>query len=283
MNDLESPSDTFWPLWQAHAKRLFSICLREMNRNWADAEDALSETMLRALARMPADVDCAEAWLTRVAVNLCRDIKRKHARSAATALLYAATYKAPSDFSSHGETNHESDPAVLIQSLPQELRDVFELRLTNATPYSEIAALFGLSSAGAARKRVQRSRKALRALRDSAGVWQRPDLATRIPPATFHRIVTVDLPCGGLAEVALELDRPPARERQKIATLRAYVARHPAGWTARLKLADLLFFTGRWAEAAECYEAVLKKRTVLPGVMVRLATIARVFHSASNS
>src|SRR3954470_19066508 len=146
MNDRESATETFWTVWQTHAKRLFSICLREMNRNWADAEDALSETMLRARARMPADVNCAEAWLTRVTVNLCRDIKRKHVRMAATALLYAATQESASDFGSHGENTHESDPAVLLQSLPQELRDVFVLRLTNATPYSEIATRFGLSS-----------------------------------------------------------------------------------------------------------------------------------------
>src|SRR5437868_2238987 len=29
-------SEPFWPLWRKHSPRLFAICLREMNCNWAD-------------------------------------------------------------------------------------------------------------------------------------------------------------------------------------------------------------------------------------------------------
>src|SRR5690349_19900315 len=39
----------FWDLWQRYRKYLFVVCLRYMGGMHADAEDALSQAMLRAL------------------------------------------------------------------------------------------------------------------------------------------------------------------------------------------------------------------------------------------
>lgn len=61
--------NAFWPLWEAHSSRLYAICLREMNKNYADAEDALTQAMLKALQKLPvfaAKISYPGAWLTRL-------------------------------------------------------------------------------------------------------------------------------------------------------------------------------------------------------------------------
>src|ERR1035437_8155542 len=76
-------TEAFWCLWKRHEKGLRQLCLRKMDGQVAEAEDALSQVMLKALDRLPA---CAEkilhpeAWLHRLALNLCVDLRRGNRR-----------------------------------------------------------------------------------------------------------------------------------------------------------------------------------------------------------
>lgn len=66
-------------LFDAHQARLYALALR-VAREPEEARDLLQETFLRAARRprsIPAAERAAEAWLTQVLVNLCRDRWRR--------------------------------------------------------------------------------------------------------------------------------------------------------------------------------------------------------------
>jgi len=282
-------SDAFWTLWQIHAGSLFSVCLREMNGNRADAEDALASAMMKAFAKLPlfaGTILSTQAWLTRLACNLCRDIHRTRARILrASARLETLIEAGPPE--AHDVDTVESPIAPRIDLLPDRLREVFVLRAQHQMAYKDIAARLRLSCA-TARKRMQQARAALRALqnRDAAEEVRTPRPHKSRPPAAaasavISRTVRVRLLSGSESDVEILLDRRPCRERQKIATLRAYVGRHPSGWKMRLKLADLLYATGAWTEAMDHYGQVLRKRPWLAAVSARLERIADVIAGRS--
>ena len=160
VSEAELPID-FAELWRSHSARLLSICLREMNGHRADAEDALSETMLRAMTKMPRNLQSVEAWLVRVTVNVCRDTRRMRSRHSAALHLLSVPRTQPDSF-----PLLERDITSLLAQLPPQLREVLVLRAAQGAGYIEIAARLGVSLANA-RKRVQRAHEALRALRDA--------------------------------------------------------------------------------------------------------------------
>jgi RNA polymerase sigma factor (sigma-70 family) len=288
-------SDAFWTLWQRHAATLFALCLREMHGNRADAEDALELAMMKALVKLPvfaSQIASARAWLIQLTRNVCRDVHRERARDIrATAHLKALSARQwlgghDGDTATDGASPEpECDPASLINRLSPRLREALMLRVVEQMAYKDIAMRLRLSCP-AARKRVQQARALLRALRETSSEVEecskRPTAHKERPrqPAkkvtTVPRIVRVQLRSGLQRDIEIELNDQPCREIQKITTLRAYVRRHPAGWKLRLKLADLLYATGAWTEAAECYEQVLKKRPGLTAVSKKLERILAV-------
>ncbi|MFP2959495.1 sigma-70 family RNA polymerase sigma factor [Myxococcus sp. 1LA] len=62
-----------------HERFLWGLCYR-MTGVSADAEDLVQETFARALASPPTHTDDLRPWLTRVAVNLARDLLRRRKR-----------------------------------------------------------------------------------------------------------------------------------------------------------------------------------------------------------
>lgn len=169
----------FWTLWLRHSRRLFAVCLREMNGNRLDAEDALHEAMLRAYARLPrfaGRITSPASWLARMTANVCRDTYRLRARRSQTAQGLAVLQP---DCAQLPETHpvdrpaEEYDPAMLASLLPDRLRDVFVLRLVEGVPYRDIAARLGLTCV-TVRKRVQQSRARLRAWRSSGSMAAAP-------------------------------------------------------------------------------------------------------------
>lgn len=165
----DGQTQAFWRLWLRHRRQLFAVCLREMSGNRVDAEDALHEAMLHgyeALPRHAAAVTAPRSWLARMTSNVCRDIHRRHARSTRTA---AGLGILTSHCAERAEQpDREYDPKALAALLPERLRDVFVLRVLQRVPYPDIAARLGVTCV-TARKRVQQSRAALRAWRESQG------------------------------------------------------------------------------------------------------------------
>jgi RNA polymerase sigma-70 factor (ECF subfamily) len=65
---------------RAHERRLWGVCYR-MTGSAADADDLVQETFARALAQQPRELTAPGAWLTRVAMNLARDLLRRRRRT----------------------------------------------------------------------------------------------------------------------------------------------------------------------------------------------------------
>jgi RNA polymerase sigma factor (sigma-70 family) len=166
----EGEEQAFWTLWMKHSRRLFAVCLRQMNGNRLDAEDALQEAMLRAHRKLPrfaAGITSPASWLIRLTCNVCKDIYRDRARSLLTAqrleVLQSERVQLPEV--QQAEHGTEVDPVALAALLPDRLRDVFVLRILQHASYRDIAARLGLTCV-TVRKRVQLSRAALRAWRN---------------------------------------------------------------------------------------------------------------------
>lgn len=313
--------NAFWELWQMHSSCLFRICLREMNGNREDAEDAFSQAMMKALNKLyifaPRIIN-PKAWLIRLTRNLCRDIHRTTIRrrriaarlensaengNAAEASIFST---AGSGDAFHRELEHGL--RSMIDALPVRLREVCILRFTHELSYKEIAIRLALTQANA-RKRVQQARTMLRSLGNNSisgndTRWVNcplgetaTDITVKLDPATAHshkefeipapptlsRTIRVHSPSGLQGHFEILVDKKPSRQRQKIRTLRKYVERHARGWKKRLELADLLYETGAWEEAVDGYRHVLKKQPWLTAVSVRLGEILRLIATEEES
>src|ERR1700730_3320214 len=76
-------NSAFWELWLRHKDCLFRICLQFMGNSQQDAEDILSDIMLKAFEKLPEyahGIRNLKPWLARFARNYCIDVHRKRQR-----------------------------------------------------------------------------------------------------------------------------------------------------------------------------------------------------------
>ena len=166
--------DAFWPLWHQHQAYLYKRCLHWMHYHTANAEEAYSRAMLRALEKLPTHalkIYNLRSWLARLTYRVCLDFYRDATRTYLS--LDAETPEAA--FSLH-ETlaDHAEDPDQLLQrrelrqmlqqcinNLPSRLQEPFVMRFCEGQPYHAIAAQMGLTQP-TVRKRIQEARQILR-------------------------------------------------------------------------------------------------------------------------
>ncbi|NET48983.1 MAG: hypothetical protein F6K09_09710, partial [Merismopedia sp. SIO2A8] len=75
----------FWQQWQELKDKLYRCCLKLMNFNPTDAEDALSQAMLKAWEKVQTNagkIKNLQAWLVQLTRNLCIDIIRQRSLEA---------------------------------------------------------------------------------------------------------------------------------------------------------------------------------------------------------
>jgi RNA polymerase sigma factor (sigma-70 family) len=112
----ESDEDAFWRIWLVHRNYLRAHALRFSGGNVADAEDALSEAMLKAAQTFSAPaIRNHRAWLVRLVHNACMDRHRSNRRQSRLA----------KDIT---DADAQSAPAVAIQPdrSPEELLTAFQ-------------------------------------------------------------------------------------------------------------------------------------------------------------
>jgi RNA polymerase sigma-70 factor (ECF subfamily) len=158
----------FWSLWRAHRPHLFEICHRFVND--ADAEDAVSRAMLIARAKLPRyanEIINLEAWLTRLAGNVCRDILREQRRGAAHWATEAED--ALAELVDSGRSAEDEyligeirvALAAAIDSLPARLGPAAVFYFIDELPYPTVAERLDITIENA-RKRIQQARALLR-------------------------------------------------------------------------------------------------------------------------
>ena len=169
----EGDEDAFWSLWLMYRPHLRAVCYRQMQRVGADADDAVSRSMLVAHAKLrdyAAQIIDIEAWLTRLTSNVCLDMKKERCRGSRKAevlderVLSRREASLPDPLSPEdGVRLAEMREAVLeaLSELPPPLRSVAELRFVDELGYDDVAARLSITEANA-RKRLQQARELLR-------------------------------------------------------------------------------------------------------------------------
>lgn len=158
---------TFWKLWVRHKDYLYGCCLEWMKGNPSEAEEALSEAMLKAWYKLPKyaeKITNIKGWLARLTHNLCMDIHRERKRGAKT----VESIETIADREGTSYSLESPDAAILrremaayirqgIESLSPRLRAPFMLRFCQDKSYQAIAKQMGVSEHNI-RKRIQQAR-----------------------------------------------------------------------------------------------------------------------------
>lgn len=137
----------------AYSNMLFKLCFTMLCNN-ADAEDAVSEVVVRYIIRAPQfnDEEHKKAWLLRTAANLCKDMLRQRKRRSHVNLDDVQDYC----------TSEESTSLINeILSLPQKYKTVIHLHYIEGYKTGEIAEILSITPQ-AVRKRLQYGRNMLR-------------------------------------------------------------------------------------------------------------------------
>ncbi|OAZ08960.1 RNA polymerase sigma factor [Thalassospira indica] len=173
--DLGPAAPNFWPLWIDQQDALLKQCLKLMSGNMDDAQDALSEAMVKASTKFEESMDEIRnhrAWLSRIVHNACIDLHRQNRRKAEyreethgaadtpASPMTAPITPSPEESYLAGEKLDQLEAALL--EMQEKLRKPLLMRCVQDRTYDEIAAALGLSNC-AVRKRVQLAREHLRA------------------------------------------------------------------------------------------------------------------------
>ncbi|NEQ35970.1 MAG: sigma-70 family RNA polymerase sigma factor [Okeania sp. SIO3I5] len=163
----------FWQVWGDHRDRLYRYCLRLMNSNHADAEDALSEAMVKAwnmVRKFAGKIANLPAWLMTLTRNLCLDLIRKRSRGAVGVddiewvgdsgeMGVASAVELPEQVLEKDERSVVIRRA--IASLPERMRLTFILHFYEELSYEEIVEQQGISI-DCVYKRISLARKKLK-------------------------------------------------------------------------------------------------------------------------
>ena len=137
-----------WSLYEQYKNGIFRYIL-SITKDPYLAEDVLHDTFVKLLS---GGVRCApgkeQAWLYRIARNLCFDHLRKSGRELPCAVT-------PTQESSQLEY------IALISGLSPAEQEIVTLKIVGGLTHREIGAVLGIS-AGAAQKRYERAIAALR-------------------------------------------------------------------------------------------------------------------------
>jgi RNA polymerase sigma-70 factor (ECF subfamily) len=153
-------------LFTEHSRRIYAYCLRQLGSR-EEAEDAVQATYLNACRSLLSgfEPDVAQAWLYKVAQNVCLTKQRSSWRR--------RRVERPGDLHEIEEFAaplHDADDELLgiddaLASLPEQQRRAILLREWKGLSYREVAAEMGLSQ-GAVETLIFRARRSLAAALD---------------------------------------------------------------------------------------------------------------------
>lgn len=131
-------------LYAWFAPRLLAVCGRYC-RSEAQAQDLVQETFVRVFQLLPTfrGAGVLDAWVRRIAVTLCLDHYRAHARQGPEVDLDHATALTADDADALTQLS-EQELLDLIARLPDGYRVVFNLYCIEGYSHAEIAAQLGI-------------------------------------------------------------------------------------------------------------------------------------------
>ncbi|MCT7950235.1 sigma-70 family RNA polymerase sigma factor [Ancylothrix sp. C2] len=172
-DETENKNASFWQEWQTHQDYLSHCCLKWMNSNPIDAEEVLSQAMLKAWNEWQnygSQIKCPKAWLTQIVHNFCINLHRKQKRE--TLIIENIDEIKFEDYSALYSNLGFTEPNLIdlelqayiyhkIDCLPPTLRETFVLYHCQNKSYQDIAKLFPFSEENV-RKCVRKAGRILR-------------------------------------------------------------------------------------------------------------------------
>jgi RNA polymerase sigma factor (sigma-70 family) len=288
----------FWNLWENERQVFFGKCLKIMNGDVCDAEDALSAAMIKAwekTTRYREKIINFKKWALRLTENVCFDHLREHRRLVRYGEIPESL--APKEFNQghffmESTEKYHSREALFegifefVYGLPRRLRDPALLRFIFSASYRDMASRLQITEESA-RKRVQEVRSALKLkygaktaalmssfpeesgletessivkkiTEDARALLERRETELELSCATAWLVDS--LPITGIAgEILVFLPLKPGWSGKGCESVLNYLSRHPGGWKRHLELAYLLCAAGIWDEAEKKLRHVLKK------------------------
>ncbi len=156
----DSEKQYFSDMYAKHSKSLYGVCLMYL-KNKDDAEEAVSESFVRLMENAPEfESDAhAKAYLTRTAVNICKNYLKSGWRKNTTqnddVLMYMTT-------------SEEESVMEEILALPPKYRVIIYMHYYMGYQTKEIAAIMNLSQS-AVLSRLSRGRNKLRDILEEGG------------------------------------------------------------------------------------------------------------------
>ncbi|NER34094.1 MAG: sigma-70 family RNA polymerase sigma factor [Oscillatoria sp. SIO1A7] len=141
--------NAFWILWQRHQDYLLRCCLRRTNGNLTEAEDLLSQAMLKAREKLQdyaKKIANVKAWLGKLINNLWLDLARRRdgkqvedieAYAAGEELGLVSVGDTPASALEHEEKKNAI--AGAIDNLKPRMRETFILHFYQQLSHQEIA------------------------------------------------------------------------------------------------------------------------------------------------
>ncbi len=287
----------FWRLWEDNKNVFFKRCLKILNGDTCQAEDALSSAMLKAREKMINYSDSIHnfrGWALRLTENVCLDFLRKHRKLVSLDDFpdsFACTETDSVSVFLESADNYQSREALLLgildtlNDLPLRLREPALLRFLYSASYRDIAGRLRISEENA-RKRIQEARSFLKCHHGeeaARSMFAAGEKAIEPDSAAMKRIwrdagaipdnggPEIELYCSSawivIAPQAPGMDReipvflplkPTWRGKGFVSIIR-YIAKHPGGWKKQLELAQILYAVGIWNLAEQEFRHVLKK------------------------
>ncbi|HEY9864411.1 MAG TPA: sigma-70 family RNA polymerase sigma factor [Candidatus Obscuribacterales bacterium] len=147
--------NAFWQLFEQHRDYLFRCCVKWMNGNSIEAEDLLSQAMLKALEKAQkyaGKIENFKSWVTTLTRNFWIDLKR---RPCANQVENIEVYGEREDIGwvlvddTPGSALERDDKNRVIRAaideLPTKIRETFILHFYEELSYQEIAGRQGIS------------------------------------------------------------------------------------------------------------------------------------------
>lgn len=129
----------------AHSAWLHAFLCRTLRLQPTDADDIVQDTWLRALRISLADLEHPRAYLSRIALNLLRDRKRRDAVRTTHRQLALVSDRNPVDPRAMTEQEAQRELELVILDLPDIVRDVFLLSRFQRMTNQDIASYLDIS------------------------------------------------------------------------------------------------------------------------------------------
>ena len=145
----------FRTLYRRHSGRLYRVLLRVLSGSGLDAEDALQETWIRAVAAFSRFrwESAFATWLTGIAINVARERLRVSRRT--------VELEEAADIASKSDPSLRVDMESAIARLPEEGRTVLILHDVEGYTHEEISEALGIAD-GTSKSRLSRARQMLK-------------------------------------------------------------------------------------------------------------------------